>query len=346
MRNPRPVLVAAILAAVGAAWAAPKPPITYHVAPAGPPDAIQPLLGGINAQGHVAGAAILAGKAAEHALLLSAARFIDLGTLGGRTSFATAVNDANVVVGTSATAAGANHAFLWERGVMQDLGTLPGGTLSQAQSVNRAGQVAGFAGVAGGANHAFLFDGGTMSDLGTLPGATASAARGINASGHVVGDSGAAGVTHAFFWADGRMTALATPGGPDASSAATAINDADQVVGAAWDTANGLPVTAVLWSQGEVVSLGLPPDAGATASYARAINGRGIVVGTFARPQAALPQGGFISDGTRIANLEDLLDAASAGWSVYAAMGISDSNAISALVWDGLAFRIAVLVPD
>jgi probable HAF family extracellular repeat protein len=229
---------------------------------------------------------------------------------------------------------------------MVDLGTLPGGSSSQAQAVNRTGQVAGFASVAPGLNHAFLADGGAMTDLGTLPGAGASAARGINSQGHVVGDSGSALQTRAFLYADGVMAALDSPGGSGASSVGMAINDADQVAGAAWDTAEGLPVTAVRWDAGTPRLLGLPAAAGATSSYGRAINAGGIVVGTFARPQSPLPQGAFISDGTRMANLEDLLDAASAGWQVYAAMGIADDNTVSVLVWDGAAFRFALLQPD
>lgn len=348
MRSIDQLLRAAVaLACVSACpFAAAKPPIAYHVTLIDPPGETQPLLGGINAQAHVAGAAILPGKAGEHALLLSATRFIDLGTLGGKTSFATAVNASNAVVGTASTATNAEHAFLWQQGHMTDLGTLPGGNLSQAEDVNAAGQVAGFAAVSPSIQHAFVYAAGVMTDLGTLPGASSSAGRGINAGGHVVGDSGSAGVTHAFLWRDGQMTDLGTLGGAGSSSAALAVNDADQAVGASWDPATGGATTATLWHQGLATSLGVPADAGATSSYARAINGHGIVVGTFERDQSALPQGGFISDGTRIANLEDLLDAASAGWQVYSAMGIDDANEVSVLVWDGTAFRFAVLVPD
>ena len=56
---------------------------------------------------------------------------IDLGTLGGIISAALAVNEASQVVGDAFTATGATHAFLWENGVMTDLGTL-GGSQSRA----------------------------------------------------------------------------------------------------------------------------------------------------------------------------------------------------------------------
>src|SRR5207245_9209115 len=51
----------------------------------------------------------------------------NLGTLpGGRVSFAIAINDAGQVVGTSE---GGSGAFLWQNGIMTDLGTLGGASV-------------------------------------------------------------------------------------------------------------------------------------------------------------------------------------------------------------------------
>jgi probable HAF family extracellular repeat protein len=69
----------------------------------------------------------------------------DLGTLGTRVgaySYANDLNDHGQVVGTSTTASGDPHAFLWKRGTMRDLGTL-GGHESFAGEINDLGQVAG-----------------------------------------------------------------------------------------------------------------------------------------------------------------------------------------------------------
>ena len=69
----------------------------------------------------------------------------DLGTIGGNTSVAYSVNDLGQVVGQSATANGGSHAFMWENGIMTDLG-LPFPQYdrgSQARDVNDKGQVIG-----------------------------------------------------------------------------------------------------------------------------------------------------------------------------------------------------------
>src|SRR2546427_4980416 len=111
----------------------------------------------------------------------------DLGSLGGDESQPIAMNALGQVVGFSITASGAEHAFLWASGTMQDLGTLgvDVGQASRAVAINDFGQVAGISFVSTG-KHAFLWANGVMQDLGTL-GGIGSEAIAIDSLEQVVG---------------------------------------------------------------------------------------------------------------------------------------------------------------
>ena len=67
-------------------------------------------------------------------------------TLGGNIGAGLDINLAGTIVGWSSNATGATHAALWNQytSTPQDLGTLPGGTISYAYSINSSGQVVGF----------------------------------------------------------------------------------------------------------------------------------------------------------------------------------------------------------
>ncbi|WP_232442189.1 hypothetical protein [Burkholderia ubonensis] len=60
-------------------------------------------------------------------------------------------------MGTSDAADGQTHAFLFENGVVTDLGNLPGGTSSAAFGINEHGQVVGEATTSSGQTHAVMW---------------------------------------------------------------------------------------------------------------------------------------------------------------------------------------------
>jgi len=123
------------------------------------------------------------------ALWTKEGKVTDLGAVpGGTSSLAIAINSLGHVVGLSdndipdafsmAGLANQTRAFLWQNGVIKDLGTL-GGADAIAAYVNEAGQVGGFSYTNSAfsmnctyplTTHAFFYENGKMTDVGTFGG--------------------------------------------------------------------------------------------------------------------------------------------------------------------------------
>jgi probable HAF family extracellular repeat protein len=80
----------------------------------------------------------------------------DLGTLGGKISYANGINDHETIVGESTNASGNTRAFSYDppTGKMIDLGDL-GGTTSRAWAINYPGHIVGSSTTPSGQTHAF-----------------------------------------------------------------------------------------------------------------------------------------------------------------------------------------------
>jgi len=223
-----------------------------------------------------------------HAFLWEKGKMIDLGTLGGRSSGATAINDHGQIVGTSQTTDGAVRGFIWERGKMTDVGAQSLAIFTHTVAINERGQVIAVIGFPG---HTYLWQNGKTIRLGSpdlrgyplvcrgvrrascpphCPGPECgrwgTVATAIDDRGEVVGMSRTNGADgRAFLWRNRKITDLGTLGGY--SSEALAINNRGMVVG--WSDTKPVPWTNAfrapgtrpfLWQNGRMIKL--PVDYG------------------------------------------------------------------------------------
>jgi len=233
-----------------------------------------------------------------HAVLWKNGEITELGALteeGGHSSVADAVNSRGQVVGGAFTGnpdpasmlgtGFQTRAFLWQNGIMQDLGTL-GGPDAQALMINEKGQVVGDSYTSNSPNNgcggeltltfgAFIWENGKMTDLGNF-GGTCTFAFALNNRGQVTGLSGLSGdqAQHAFLWERNTMKDLGTFGG--SFSAGNALNDAGEVAGYA-TLPGDQAVHAAVWNEAGITDVGeLPGDAN---SFGFGINEGGQVLG-------------------------------------------------------------------
>ena len=234
------------------------------------------------------------GTAAQVAVLFTHGRVINLGTLpGGHESFAQEINDHGQVTGMSSNGTPDPYSdfawgtetrgFVWQNGVMRDLGTL-GGPDTVVADQNAHGQIVGqsYTNYTPNADSdgsptqdPFLWQNGHMIDLGTL-GGDYGGANWLNDSGAVVGFSWLAGdnLVHPFLWDGRRMIDLGTLGGSYGS--ANWISDDGYITGFSY-LAGDQSADGVLWHDGRMVAL--PPIGGASFASGNAVNDFGQAVG-------------------------------------------------------------------
>jgi probable HAF family extracellular repeat protein len=319
------------------------------------PGVNQSLAGEISRNGLIAGISTnglydpLTGFPELRAVMWDSAHNIhDLGTLGGNASASNQVNSRGQVVGLAMNAVPEDpdvasffygppaaqqvRAFLWENGLMRDIGTL-GGNDSFASVINEGGAICGFSSTNTEINettglptiHPFLWINGQMCDLGSLggtramPGSFADGPFGrvMNERGQVVGTSTLEGDEgfHAFLWSEGQLIDLGTLGGT--LSQAYAINNAGQVVGRANTTSAPGSRHPFLWENGGMIDLGLVPSC--ARGTAHTINSRGEIAGGFSGCAAdpddrAVFRGFYLQRGGPIVDVNTLITPASDLW--------------------------------
>jgi probable HAF family extracellular repeat protein len=164
-------------------------------------------------------------------------KMVDIGTLGGTSGVPYAMNRLGQVVGISNVAGDQTfHGFLWDKeNGLQDLGTLPGRSLSYAIWINDRGEIVGLDDFFNG-GHGILWKNGKTIDLGTLPGDCSSEALVINSHGQIVGNSSpdCASDGVGVLWENGgapfNLNKLVTPGSSVNVTFPVSLNDRGEIV--------------------------------------------------------------------------------------------------------------------
>jgi probable HAF family extracellular repeat protein len=314
-----------------------------------------------SASRHVAIAAALAISMPALAVTVQAAKpgwnITETGVFGTTGSNLTAINNRGEVVGWSTKLlpghiAETMRCFVWDNGVLRDLGT-PSFDSCQAMDVTDRGVIlanTGYGGVAyvwqdgtwtqagngigmrmnrnnhvagqywnGSGYRGFLWRDGAQFEIGTFGGSISNAAA-VNDKDYVVGTAAvndATGTVHAYVWHEGTMRDLGTLNGRD-DSQATDINSHGDIVGSTSTQVND-SIAFIAGIDGGMRELlpGLSPP-----TTASAINDHGDVVGTWGTKSYLYANGAMTV-------LEDIPEVRAAGWTRLWPTDISDRGVIT-----------------
>jgi probable HAF family extracellular repeat protein len=285
----------------------------------------------------------------------------DLGTLGGKQSFARGVNESGEVVGQSLTKSGDSRAVLFSAGRAIDV---TGKANSIAFGINNLGHVVGRMPVAidrkTTRHRAFRWQNGTLTTLPLLTGMSSTSqswANDLNDAGEIVGVANATGADtddRPVLWRGGAAYLLGSIGYGGAARAISEFNGSLAYIAGEARRADGWPVAA-RWTQTGTVSGTVTPSlevldlsGDVAGSSAWAVNALGVTVGLYwTNPyteRACLWSGGVrydLNDATLVDSNGDLVK----NWVLSSAMGINDKGQIAGYGILNGATRGFVLTP-
>jgi probable HAF family extracellular repeat protein len=303
----------------------------------------------VNDIGQVVGTATLS-DGSERAFFWENDTLVNLGTFPGYpSSQASSINNSGQVVGTCPTGtiypppgpgpAGGkyptSHAFIWEDGIMEHLGTANVSDSHTPSCINDSGIVVGAAQTAWHPEAGLIWYDAVQWENGnlyTLSGGeglslgSGTHAISVNSAGIVVGAGGRSidpnGSFHAYLWEGGELTDMNTlvpEGSPWFLREAVGVNTRRQIIGNG--VATGLS-GAFIWEEGIITDIGSPFPGGSSDS--RGINAAGAVVG---RTTDGAVWRAFVWRDSWIADLNELIPPGS-GWILEVATSISDTGFI------------------
>jgi probable HAF family extracellular repeat protein len=200
----------------------------------------------------LAGTAIFDGEVAHAALVdVDGSRTLDLGVLPDpkcpsctpRTS-AGKVNSAGQVIGIASHKtfithshynASATRGFVWQAGVMTDIGTL-GGSEAGPSAINERGHVVGHSRTGDGTWAPFIYRNGKMEPLPLPEGATEGFASDINDHGLVLMQATVGGIARQYIYLNGARLEIQLPAPFDNRPSLARINNRGMMLGDYFDT--------------------------------------------------------------------------------------------------------------
>ena len=331
-------LLSLTMAAANAAWAYPE----YRVTVVGPANS---RATDINSAGAVVGTYPVS-STATHGFLNRGEGFIDLGTLGGRSSNAVAINNKGQVLGNWTTRNGEQRGFIYNAakpirggvrrndiyyaGKGRDIGALRG-RVTTFTDINNAGYVTAIGATANfedGTRSYLRAPDGRFTDIGNLrfeEPTTINNAVALNNRNQIAGESGPVMFPdqplRAFLWNKGAMRDLGDLG--HAPNRGAAINDRGQVTGYASLNAGVRDRVAFLYSNGRLINIDGRPATTLRSSAGTGINNHGHIVGVSDHLS------GFVYRGRRMQSLNALVDPA-LGWDIQSPQAINDAGQIAA----------------